>query len=99
MKSILENLFSGFLEGKKVSNDSADIDSKKNILSSESDNFSADLNMFLVGEKKDLEKSIKQVDGELKNENPNKVINTSKNEIEKNKLVMDLKSTNLEENI
>ena len=97
MKSILENLFSGFLEGKKVSNDSADIDSKKNIMSSESDNFSADLNMFLVGEKKDLEKSIKQVDGELKNENPNKVINTSKNEIEKNKLVMDLKSTNLEE--
>ncbi len=97
MKSILENLFSGFLESKKVSNDSADIDSKKNILSSDSDNFSADLNMFLVGEKKDLEKSIKQVDGELKNENPNKVINTSKNEIEKNKLVMDLKSTNLEE--
>ena len=77
MRSILENLFSGFLEGKKVSNDSADIDSKKNILSSESDNFSADLNMFLVGEKQDLEKSIKQVNEELNNENPNIKINST----------------------
>ena len=53
MKSILENLFSGLLEGKGILQSNNSTSSENNeILSDSGDEFATDLNMFLLGEDK-----------------------------------------------
>ena len=60
MKSILENLFSGLLEGKGITQGNNSASSENNeILSDSGDEFATDLNMFLLGEEKPIERPLK----------------------------------------
>ena len=60
MKSILENLFSGLLEGKGILQSNNSTSSENNeILSDSGDEFTTNLNMFLLGEDKPKEIPIK----------------------------------------
>ena len=82
MKSILENLFSGLLEGKGIQKSNNPTSGENNeILSDSDDEFATDLNMFLLGEDKLLEKPLKT---EVKENNLLNADNIKTEEINKN---------------